>query len=110
VLFTQSSFYGPNNLFVISEVDKVTDTKVTDTEDWLALRKRTRQITDFGYEVMKKKNLNVAESFWFKGAGDKDVQGWAIKPFGWTLNDKKGTWPVVLLIHGGTRNSDISAY
>jgi len=44
--------------------------------------------------------LSPGEEFWFKGAADKDVQGWTIKPKGWKAGEKK-KWPVILFIHGG---------
>jgi dipeptidyl aminopeptidase/acylaminoacyl peptidase len=59
------------------------------------------QITRFTKDELKGKNLDEGEEFWFKGANEKDIHGWALKPKGWKANETK-KWPVVLLIHGGS--------
>ena len=89
LLFTESSLNGPNNHFVLSGLDRPNESlKVT-------------QITNFGEDVLKAKSLAPYEDFWFDGAEQTKVHGWIVKPGGWRADDKKGTWPVVLLIHGG---------
>ena len=45
-----------------------------------------------------------AEEFWFKGADDLDVMGWAIKPKGWSPRDKN-SWPLAFLVHGGPQSA-----
>lgn len=62
---------------------------------------RIEQITHFTEEDLKGKNLSEGEEFWFKGANEKDIHGWAMKPKGWRANEVK-KWPVILLIHGGS--------
>ena len=44
------------------------------------------------------------EEFWFKGALDRNVQGWISKPKGSRKGGEKA-WPVALLIHGGEYSS-----
>ena len=61
---------------------------------------QVEQITRFTENSLKGKDLSAGEEFWFKGADDKNVQGWVLKPKGWKAGEKK-KWPVALLIHGG---------
>jgi dipeptidyl aminopeptidase/acylaminoacyl peptidase len=67
----------------------------------LPFRGQIEQITRFTDDELKGKNLSEGEEFWFKGADDKDIHGWALKPRGWKVNEIK-RYPVVLLIHGGS--------
>lgn len=100
ILFTQSSFTSPNDVFVASRLKSFED--AAQAEDATASTKiKIDQITDFSRDELKGKSLSEGEEFWFKGALQKDVQGWALKPKGWKAGDKK-KWPAVLLIHGGT--------
>ena len=91
VLFTQSSFTSPNNVFLLSGLrspDKPLDIK---------------RLTSFGHDQLKTKALEEPEELWFKGAGDVMVHGWAIKPPGFKAGHAK-KYPVVLLIHGGPQS------
>ena len=89
LLYTKSSLNSPNNLFVLSGLDHRNESlKVT-------------QVTNFGDDVLKEKSLSPYEEFWFDGAEQIKVHGWVVKPGEWAKDNKKGTWPVVLLIHGG---------
>ncbi|KAF7346483.1 Dipeptidyl-peptidase 5 [Mycena sanguinolenta] len=63
------------------------------------------QITRFSADVLESKNLFEGEEFWFKGALDKDVQGWIFKPKGWDDKDKK-KWPVVMNLGPHSSNAD----
>lgn len=103
ILFMENSFNGPNNVYYLRQVGD-NYSKV--------------QVTNFGEELLKTKDFAPYEEFWFQGANDVKVQGWAIKPHGWKA-DQKAKWlvfdlfhcgedpsyrfarPVVLLIHGG---------
>ncbi|PPQ67717.1 hypothetical protein CVT25_009323 [Psilocybe cyanescens] len=99
ILFSLSSFTSPNDAYVSSNLkdfeaaifagDKTASTKV-----------KIDKVTSFSEADLKNKGLDKGEEFWFKGALDKDVQGWALKPKGWQAGDKT-KWPVLLLIHGG---------
>ena len=62
------------------------------------------QITSFTSADLTSKYLAEGEEFWFKGALDRDVQGWIFKPKGFRKGEEK-TWPVALLIHGGQYSS-----
>jgi dipeptidyl aminopeptidase/acylaminoacyl peptidase len=90
VLFTQSSFTSPKNLFILSGSSET-------------------KITAFGDEELAEqgKVLDPPESFFFEGAEKgREVQGWLFKPKGWKeaqerVEDMSGKYPVVFWIHGG---------
>ncbi|KAK4686640.1 hypothetical protein P7C73_g3487, partial [Tremellales sp. Uapishka_1] len=44
------------------------------------------------------------EKFWFEGAEEKKVMGWALRPRGWKKGEKK-VWPMAFLIHGGPQGA-----
>ncbi|KAF9013539.1 alpha/beta-hydrolase [Cyathus striatus] len=98
LLFSQSSLTSPNDVFIIHGLPHANspDLDISKTD--------TKQLTQFTAGDLKHKNLSKGEEFWFKGALEKDVQGWALKPRGWQEGDKK-KWPVVLLIHGGPQGA-----
>jgi hypothetical protein len=100
VVFSLSSFTSPNDVFLIRNLDVVEEAILSGNAGSIKDVK-INQITHFSAEDLKDKDLAEGETFYFKGALDKDVQGWALKPKGWQKDDKK-KWPVVLLIHGGT--------
>ncbi|KAG8908424.1 hypothetical protein FRB99_006629 [Tulasnella sp. 403] len=93
LLFTQSSFTSPNNVFVadLCQPDKIA----------------IEQITKFGATELEGKKLDAGESFWFEGAQKgRKVQGWAFKPYGYEEGLAKGKkWRTVLLIHGGPQGA-----
>lgn len=106
-MFSQSSFTHPNDAFVVrAEEVKSLERAILNSGDNLkdaeqaGKRVKLDRVTNFSDEGLKGKNLSDGEEFWFKGAKDKHVQGWALKPRGWKEGDKK-KWPAVLLIHGG---------
>ena len=107
IVFSLSSFTSPNDVFLIRNLDVVEEAILSGNAGSIKDVKINR-ITHFSDEDLKDKDLAEGESFYFKGALDKDVQGWALKPKGWKEGDKK-KWPVVLLIHGGTLE-DILSY
>lgn len=83
--FTQSSYKGPNNVFLQSGDSKLA------------------QITHFGKKELKEKDIPNAESFWFHSEGNH-VQGWSFPPPGYDAkSDKK--YPGLLLIHGGPQGA-----
>lgn len=94
LLYTQSSFTSPNDVFIIRGLKSLHDGHGLEHE----------QITRFTADNLKGKNLDEGESFWFEGANKRQVQGWALKPKGWKKDDKK-RWPVVLLVHGGPQGA-----
>ncbi|PPQ63625.1 hypothetical protein CVT24_004378 [Panaeolus cyanescens] len=111
LLFSQSSFTHPNDAFVIrAEALRTLEHAIINGGDDLQEAEKVGKhikldrITNFSGSDLKGKNLSEGEEFWFKGAKDKRVQGWALKPRGWKEGDKK-KWPAVLLIHGGPQSA-----
>ncbi|PFH53996.1 hypothetical protein AMATHDRAFT_53711 [Amanita thiersii Skay4041] len=103
LLFTQSSFTSPNEVFVIHGLDRY-EMSVLQSDEPVPLIHEIRQITEFAREALQDKHLSQGEEFWFKGAHHHNVQGWIIKPGGWKEDDKK-KWPIVMLIHGGPQGA-----
>ncbi|RDB17836.1 Dipeptidyl-peptidase 5 [Hypsizygus marmoreus] len=103
LLFSQSSLTSPNDVFIVRGLKRLED-DILQNEAPLQFKGHTEQITRLTEAALKPKNLSVGENFWFKGADDKKVQGWALKPKGWKPDEKK-KWPVVLLIHGGPQGA-----
>jgi Dipeptidyl aminopeptidases/acylaminoacyl-peptidases len=99
LLFTQSSFTSPNDVFIIRNL-KRWEAEIEQSEIPVPFTGKVEQITRFTENTLKGKDMSMGEEFWFKGAHDKNVQGWVLKPKGWMAGEKK-KWPVVLLIHGG---------
>lgn len=99
LLFTQSSLTSPNDVFIIRNLKRFED-EISQSDVPLSFNGKAEQITRFTEADLKGKALSEGEEFWFKGANDKKVQGWALKPKGWQSNQKK-KYPVLLLIHGG---------
>ncbi|KAF8583106.1 alpha/beta-hydrolase [Ramaria rubella] len=97
VLFTQSSLASPNDVFLLSGLD--TPQKPLSVE----------QITRFSEEALKGKELDEGEEYWFKGDEERDVQGWILKPKGFSklsAAQRKGKkWPVVFMVHGGPQSA-----
>ena len=61
-----------------------------------------RQLSHENDALISHLALNVAEDFWFKGAGGDSVQGMLVRPPGWQAGKK---YPVLLLIHGGPQGA-----
>ncbi|KAI0702288.1 Alpha/Beta hydrolase protein [Cytidiella melzeri] len=92
LLFTQSSFTGPNDVYVIrglSEEDVTAPVKID-------------QLTQFTAEALKGKDLQTAEEVWFDGV-DQKIHGWVHKPPGFKKGEKK-KWPLLFWIHGGPQS------
>ena len=92
LIYSISSFTHPNVVFIIRGLSK--------PESPLEYE----QITRFGSESLADKDLDEGTDFRFKGADDREVQGWALKPKGWR-EDVEKQFPVVLLIHGGPQGA-----
>lgn len=92
LLYTESSYTSPNDVFIVRGLN-VKETPL-----------KLEQVTKFTAESLDGKDLEPGESFWFKGAEDKQVQGWAFKPKGWKEGVKKSV-PVILFIHGGPQGA-----
>ncbi|KAL1702382.1 Alpha/Beta hydrolase protein [Schizophyllum commune] len=92
ILFSRSSFRSPNDVFVISDQSSCVDPPVV------------AQITNFTAADLTTKYVAAGEEFWFKGALDRDVQGWIFLPKNFEKGEEK-QWPVALLIHGGPEDA-----
>ncbi|KAJ7644021.1 Alpha/Beta hydrolase protein [Roridomyces roridus] len=103
LLFSRSSFTSPNEVYLIRDL-KSFEAEILASDALLTFNGKAEQITHFAEEELDGKSLDSGEEFWFKGALDKDVQGWVLKPQGFKKDDKK-KWPVVLLIHGGPQGA-----
>ncbi|KAK2465265.1 hypothetical protein APHAL10511_002619 [Amanita phalloides] len=96
LLFTRSSYTSPNDIFVIHDLKGLGT--ITSSSNHI------HQLTRFTEKALKGKHLSKGEEFWFKGADNRNVQGWLLMPRGWHENDRK-KWPIVLLIHGGPQGA-----
>ncbi|KAF8333551.1 alpha/beta-hydrolase [Cantharellus anzutake] len=93
LLFTRSSLLSPNNLYILSGLANS------------GKARPIHQLTKFGEPVLKDKKLSDYEEFWFEGAEGARVQGWSVKPAGWSKDDSSATWPMIFLIHGGPQGA-----
>jgi dipeptidyl aminopeptidase/acylaminoacyl peptidase len=57
-----------------------------------------RQITHVNDDAVARLDLGRVDSYWFKGAGGRDVHGWLVFPPGY---DPAKRYPLVQLMHGG---------
>ncbi|KAF7346501.1 Dipeptidyl-peptidase 5 [Mycena sanguinolenta] len=103
LLFSRSSFTSPNDVYVIRNL-KTFEDEIQASETTLEFKGTVEQITHFTADALDGKDLDKGEEFWFKGALDKDIQGWILKPKGFSSNDEK-KWPIVMLIHGGPQSA-----
>ncbi|KAF8645180.1 hypothetical protein AX16_008007 [Volvariella volvacea WC 439] len=103
VLLSLSSFTSPNDVYLIRGLKHLED-EILASDDPVTFRGNIERITQLTESQLKGKNLSVGEEFWFSGAEDKKVQGWALRPRGWSAGSIK-KYPVVLLIHGGPQGA-----
>ncbi|KAJ7675680.1 Alpha/Beta hydrolase protein [Mycena polygramma] len=103
LLFSRSSVTSPNDVYLLRDL-KAFEDEIVSSQTAPEFKGKVEQITRFTADDLKGKDLDEGEEFWFKGALDKDVQGWVLKPKGWNKDDKK-KWPAVLLIHGGPQSA-----
>ena len=99
LIFSQSSLTSPNDVFIIRDL-KTLEAAILSGDSAALAKVKPEQLTSFSEADLKDKGLSEGEEIWFKGALNKDVQGWVLKPKGWKEGEKK-KWPVLLLIHGG---------
>ncbi|KAF8158405.1 Alpha/Beta hydrolase protein [Crassisporium funariophilum] len=104
ILFSQSSFTSPNDAFIARDLKTFESAILSGKIAPETIQVNIQKLTNFSENDLKSKNLGEGEEFCFKGAHDKHVQGWALKPHGWKAGEKK-KWPVVLLIHGGPQGA-----
>ncbi|KAJ2931965.1 hypothetical protein H1R20_g5113, partial [Candolleomyces eurysporus] len=103
LLFTQSSFTSPNDVFIFRDLKAVEGAILNDETAALAKVQPSR-LTHFTKADLEGKHMSEGEEFWFIGANKKKVQGWLLKPKGWAPGQIK-KWPAVLLIHGGPQGA-----
>ncbi|KAF5369307.1 hypothetical protein D9758_002810 [Tetrapyrgos nigripes] len=103
LIFSKSSLTSPNDLFFVTGL-KALEQEIVQSDSVAKFTGSIQQVTHFTEDELKGKNLSQGEDFWFKGAGDIDVHGLALKPRGWEEGQKK-KYPVVLLIHGGPQGA-----
>jgi dipeptidyl aminopeptidase/acylaminoacyl peptidase len=106
LLYSQSSFTKPNDAYIIRKLDQLPasyDSWDNDTKDLKAESFTVSQLTRFTEGELKDKHLDGGEEFYFDGA-ERKIQGWILKPKGYSKNDKK-KWAPLLLIHGGPQGA-----
>ena len=107
LLYSQSSFTKPNDAYIIRGLDQLPasyDSWDHDTKGLDAKSFAVSQLTKFTEEELKGKSLDAGEEFYFHGAEKKKIQGWILKPKGYSNDDKK-KWAPLLLIHGGPQGA-----
>lgn len=98
LLISKSSFTSPQDAYILTLSDELKD------NDKLP-HKSLEKITNWSEKHLDGRlDEQTGEEFWFKGADEWDVMGWAIKPRGWKEGDKK-KWPLAFLVHGGPQGS-----
>lgn len=65
---------------------------------YLVKEGKRKQLTDINARYVKAHRLAHPEEFWFKGDGNKRVQGWIMKPPNFSPKKK---YPLIVQIHGG---------
>lgn len=99
ILFSQSSLTSPIDVWILKDL-KPLEKAILAGDQAGSIQTQAERLTHFSESGLKNKRLSPGEEFWFKGADNKDVQGWVVKPKGWKIGEKK-KWPVILCIHGG---------
>ncbi|KAA1469919.1 alpha/beta-hydrolase [Dentipellis sp. KUC8613] len=101
IVYSLSSAVKPNDVFLIRGLREL-EAELERTHSYRALEWKARpvQVTRFTVDALRAKHLQLGEDIWFKGAEDKDVQGWVYKPKGYKEGEGK-KWPAILFIHGG---------
>ena len=84
---------GANLAFVASSVNKPTELFIVGTDG-----SNARKLTDFNGRLNAEVAWADAERFTYKSVGNLEIEGWLMKPHGYTAGKK---YPLVLYIHGG---------
>ena len=106
LLYSQSSFTKPIDVYIVRGLDQLPtsyDSWDHDTKDLKPQSFTVNQLTKFTEEELKGKSLDAGEEFYFDGA-EKRIQGWILKPKGYSKGDKK-KWAPLLFIHGGPQGA-----
>lgn len=70
-------------------------------------KKTPERISFFNKEIMEEVDIRPAERFKVKGAGDKEVEGFLVKPHKF---DPKKKYPLILNVHGGPQGQWIDSF
>ncbi|KAJ6585115.1 Alpha/Beta hydrolase protein [Mycena capillaripes] len=108
LLFSRSSYTSPNDIYLIHDLESF-ESDIQTNLATAEFKGKIEQITHLTADGLKGKDLDEGEEFWFKGARDKDVQGWIFKPKEWSKADKN-KWPVAMVIHGGPASAFADAW
>jgi dipeptidyl aminopeptidase/acylaminoacyl peptidase len=87
VVYTSTCMNQPAEIFLMQQ--------------WPENRQHIIQVTHENDLLLSTCLLQDAETFWFKSFDETNVQGWLMKP---ALFTASGTYPLVLVIHGGPHN------
>jgi dipeptidyl aminopeptidase/acylaminoacyl peptidase len=79
--------------FVASSVNVPTEVYIADTDG-----RNERKLTSMNAKITTEIAFPDAERFTYKSVGDREIEGWLMKPYGYQAGRK---YPVVLYIHGG---------
>ena len=71
-------------------------------ELWISDDEQSRQVTNLNKDYVKKTNIQNHEHFTFDSGEGHVVEGWLMKPPGFTPSKK---YPLILHIHGGPRGA-----
>jgi len=107
LLFSRSSLTSPNDVFLIQHLPRFLSEYTHPESSKGGTKKRQgdlQQVSWFTQAKLAEKGLSPGEEFYFVGANEKRIQGWALKPRGWEEGQEK-KYPVVLLIHGGPQGA-----
>jgi dipeptidyl aminopeptidase/acylaminoacyl peptidase len=63
--------------------------------------KAPRRLTTFNQKLEQEVDIRPAEVIWVKGAGDRDIQVFVVKPHGFVEGRK---YPLILNVHGGPQS------
>ncbi|KAF7298860.1 Dipeptidyl-peptidase 5 [Mycena indigotica] len=103
LLFSRNSLTTPNDVYVIRDLNSF-ESELVSSDSAVEFKGLVEQVSHFTADDLDGKSLDEGEEFWFKGALNKDIQGWVLKPKGFSKNDNK-KWPALLLIHGGPQGA-----
>ena len=79
--------------YVATSVNVPTEIYIADTDG-----KNERKLTSINEKITTEIAFPDAERFTYKSVGDREIEGWLMKPHGYQAGRK---YPVVLYIHGG---------
>lgn len=88
---------GKTVAFVATSMDRPTELFVVGTDG-----RNERQVTNFNDQLLSEVAFSDAERFTYKSVGDREIEAWLMKPYGYEPGKK---YPLVLYIHGGPHSA-----